>query len=94
VEDRGPGLSPHDAARVFQPFYRSDAARSRRIPGAGLGLAVVARIAQVLHGTAHVATPRTPGCRIEIHLPLAAGAIVNRPLEFPEPIDTRPWTWT
>ena len=38
VADRGTGLTPEEAARVFEPFYRSDPARSRDRGGTGLGL--------------------------------------------------------
>jgi two-component system, OmpR family, sensor histidine kinase MprB len=49
VSDRGPGLAAHDVGRVFDRFYRADAARSA--PGSGLGLAIVADIAGVHDGT-------------------------------------------
>lgn len=40
VADKGPGLSPDDLERVFQPFYRSEAARASGQAGVGLGLSV------------------------------------------------------
>lgn len=40
VADKGPGLSSDDLERVFQPFYRSEAARASGKSGVGLGLAV------------------------------------------------------
>ncbi|MHB1845230.1 MAG: HAMP domain-containing sensor histidine kinase [Deltaproteobacteria bacterium] len=50
VRDRGPGLSPDELPRLFEPFYRPDASRSRAGGGgAGLGLSLVRRIAE-LHG--------------------------------------------
>lgn len=50
VRDRGPGISPHDLAHVFDRFYRSDLARNQ--PGSGLGLAIVADIAAAHGGKA------------------------------------------
>lgn len=47
VVDHGPGISDSDKPRVFERFYRSDAARSA--PGSGLGLAIVRDIARA-HG--------------------------------------------
>lgn len=44
VADNGIGMSQETAAHAFEPFYREDLSRSQRIPGAGLGLAVVKAI--------------------------------------------------
>jgi two-component system sensor histidine kinase MprB len=49
VLDRGPGIDSGDAARVFDRFYRASAARS--LPGSGLGLSIVADVAQAHGGT-------------------------------------------
>lgn len=67
VEDRGPGLAPDEAHRVFERFARSD--RSRTVSGSGLGLAIARSIVE-LHGGAIRAEPVTPhGCRMVIELP-------------------------
>lgn len=50
VTDAGPGLAPADAARVFDRFYRADAARSARTGGNGLGLAIAAGIVRAHSG--------------------------------------------
>ena len=49
VRDEGEGLPPEFADRAFERFSRAD--RSRSVPGAGLGLAIVATIAQAHSGT-------------------------------------------
>ena len=41
VTDTGPGVPPESLARLFDAFYRPDAARTRETGGAGLGLAIV-----------------------------------------------------
>ncbi|MET0236738.1 MAG: HAMP domain-containing sensor histidine kinase [Kibdelosporangium sp.] len=58
VLDRGPGISPAEATRVFDRFHRAEAARS--LPGSGLGLAVVRSVAQA-HGGDVFAEPRPGG---------------------------------
>ena len=49
VADDGPGLTADEAERVFERFYRADPSRRRAHGGTGLGLAVVAALAQA-HG--------------------------------------------
>lgn len=50
VKDRGRGIPPEAISRITEPFYMVDKSRSRAEGGAGLGLALSQRIAQ-LHGT-------------------------------------------
>lgn len=54
VTDHGPGIPDEDLPHIFERFYRAPAARG--MPGAGLGLAIVARIAQANDATAGVRT--------------------------------------
>jgi two-component system sensor histidine kinase/response regulator len=49
VTDNGPGISECEKHKVIQRFYRGDA--SRGTPGVGLGLALVAAVAHLHHGT-------------------------------------------
>ncbi|MBI4194283.1 MAG: heavy metal sensor histidine kinase [Betaproteobacteria bacterium] len=49
VVDRGSGLSPADASRIFDRFYRADPSRARHSGGTGLGLAI-ARSIMRMHG--------------------------------------------
>ena len=46
VSDNGKGIAPDEQKRVFEPFYMTDKARSRKAGGAGLGLALCAEIAK------------------------------------------------
>jgi signal transduction histidine kinase len=71
VADEGPGIAPEEAERVFERFYRADAARSERDGGAGLGLAIARWIVD-LHGGTIRAEPAEPhGCRMVVELPAA-----------------------
>jgi len=71
VVDHGPGLSPEDAERVFERFFRASESRTRAEGGAGLGLAIVAALAEAHGGS--VAVRETPGggATFSLRLPLA-----------------------
>jgi two-component system, OmpR family, sensor histidine kinase MprB len=69
VRDHGPGISPDDAAHVFDRFYRSLSARA--VPGSGLGLAVVREVARGHRGS--VAAENAPGGGAVMRLTLPAG---------------------
>jgi signal transduction histidine kinase len=63
VADKGPGAPAGDLEAIFQPFYRADAARTS--PGSGLGLSLVAAIAE-LHGLECSATDNCPGLKVTL----------------------------
>lgn len=69
VIDTGPGIPDDERDRIFERFYRADAARSSDKAGAGLGLAIVRWIVD-LHGGTVVPRPNTPhGCRMIVSIP-------------------------
>ena len=74
VADRGPGLSAQQAERVFERFYRADAARTRKTGGTGLGLAIVAALSVAHGGTVSVDAQPGQGATFRITLPLAPEA--------------------
>ena len=49
ISDGGPGLSPDELGRVFQPFYRTDVSRNLDKGGVGLGLPIARSTARA-HG--------------------------------------------
>ncbi len=61
VENDGPPVPPEQRERLFDRFYRGDAARSRATESSGLGLAIVKAIMELHGGAAEVACP-APGC--------------------------------
>lgn len=69
VSDDGPGVPPGELSRIFERFYRLDAARST--PGGGLGLSMVSAIAE-LHGLEIVASDNRPGLSIALIAPAPA----------------------
>jgi CheY-like chemotaxis protein len=54
VDDTGPGVPPEARARIFEEFGHVDASDATRFGGAGLGLAVVARLAEAMGGSVSV----------------------------------------
>jgi two-component system OmpR family sensor kinase len=71
VADDGPGLEPDIAARIFERFYRGDPARTRARGGSGLGLSIVAAVAEAHGGSVHVDTAPGAGARFVVDLPRA-----------------------
>jgi two-component system OmpR family sensor kinase len=72
VVDRGPGLTPDQVARVFERFYRADAARSRVAGGSGLGLAIVHAIVLAHGGRVEVLPTPGGGATFRVRLPVVA----------------------
>jgi two-component system osmolarity sensor histidine kinase EnvZ len=69
IADRGPGIAPERIERLMRPFERGDAARSE-VKGAGLGLAIVERIARMHGGSFSLAANPPRGLRAELRLPV------------------------
>lgn len=65
VEDDGPGIPPPLRARVLERGARAD----ERVPGQGIGLAVVAEIVAALGGTIEVAAAALGGAAVSVRLP-------------------------
>jgi signal transduction histidine kinase len=68
VTDSGSGMTPEEAARVFDRFYRGDLGRSTTSGQAGLGLAIVRSIIE-LHGST-IAIDTRPGAGASFHFDL------------------------
>ena len=69
VADEGPGMSQHDASRVFERFYRTDSSRARASGGTGLGLSIVESLVQAHGGFVTLTTTPGQGCRFRVTLP-------------------------
>jgi two-component system sensor histidine kinase MprB len=68
VLDRGPGFEEADTDAVFGRFHRSAAARS--MPGSGLGLSIVAAVAEAHGGGVRADNREGGGARVMMWLPL------------------------
>ena len=71
MEDNGPGVPEEQLPKLFEAFYRGDAARTRPGAGSGLGLAVVKQSMQQMGGSVRAENAPGGGLRIVLQLPLA-----------------------
>lgn len=69
VIDSGPGIDPVHLPRLFERFYRVDAARSRELGGTGLGLAIVKHIMMLHGGSVDVQCPPMGGTVFSLRFP-------------------------
>ncbi len=70
VSDSGIGIPSRDLPRIFERFYRVDAARSRETGGTGLGLAIVKHVVERHGGSVEVASELGRGSTFTIRLPI------------------------
>ncbi|WP_415830891.1 sensor histidine kinase, partial [Janibacter anophelis] len=75
VTDQGPGIPEHEQTRIFERFYRMDAARSRATGGTGLGLSIVKHICANHGGDIQVWSDGAHGSTFTIRLPVAAESL-------------------
>jgi len=82
VTDHGRGIPPAEQERIFERFYRGDAARSRATGGTGLGLAIVKHICANHGGGVSVWSREGQGSTFTIRLPLPEARItISHPVE-------------
>lgn len=72
VADTGPGLTPEQAAHVFERFYRTDDARQRDQGGSGLGLAITHELVRLHGGRIAVESALGAGSTFTFEVPVAA----------------------
>jgi signal transduction histidine kinase len=79
VEDTGMGIAPEDQLRVFERFYQVDKARSRKLGGAGLGLAIAQWIIQLHQGSIAMKSEMGRGSIFRVEIPATTPAVVKHP---------------
>lgn len=75
VSDTGIGIAPEHQGRIFERFYRADAARSRELGGTGLGLSIVKHLVQAFDGAVSVTSQVGRGSTFVVHLPRMPAAV-------------------
>ncbi len=73
VWDTGVGIAQADMSRLFKPFVQIDSSLSRKYEGSGLGLALVARLAELHGGSVAVESEVDKGSRFTVSLPWQVG---------------------
>jgi two-component system sensor histidine kinase MtrB len=87
VRDHGIGMSPAEAARVFDRFWRADPARARTTGGSGLGLSIATEDTKLHNGWLQAWGSNGAGSNFRLTLPLKQGdTITKSPLQL-EPAD-------
>jgi CheY-like chemotaxis protein len=79
VRDTGPGVPLDKQERIFEEFSQADASIARRYGGAGLGLAIVRRLAGAMGG--HVGLDSRPGCGATFYVDLPLPSVAAPALE-------------
>ncbi|WP_286238877.1 ATP-binding protein [Neptuniibacter halophilus] len=72
ISDRGPGVPEAYLEKIFDPFFRTDKARSREVGGFGLGLALCKRQVRLLGGEIRAELNTAGGLDIVLTLPAGA----------------------
>ncbi|MDR3536631.1 MAG: ATP-binding protein [Acetobacteraceae bacterium] len=70
VRDKGPGIPPEMAERVFAPFYRLERSRNRATGGVGLGLTSARAVIRGHGGAIALRNVPSGGLEVEVHLPI------------------------
>jgi signal transduction histidine kinase len=78
VSDTGQGIAPEHLPRVFDRFYRADAARSRGDGGTGLGLAIARSVVEAHGGRIRAESRVGAGSVFTFDLPVAPAAETRR----------------
>lgn len=71
IWDQGIGIASNDMNRLFQPFVQLEHSLTRRYEGAGIGLSIASRLAQLMGGQISVESAPQEGSRFKVTLPLA-----------------------
>lgn len=70
VKDTGIGIDKEDIENVFQPFFRADKNRSKKVKGYGLGLSIVKEVIDRHNGEIDIISQKDLGTEVKIQLPL------------------------
>ncbi|RAX44163.1 two-component sensor histidine kinase [Arthrobacter sp. AQ5-06] len=87
VRDQGIGMTPAEAARVFDRFWRADPARARTTGGSGLGLSIAMEDTKLHNGWLQAWGSKGRGANFRLTIPLRQGEDIDRSPVQLEPED-------
>ena len=87
VRDHGIGMTPTEAARVFDRFWRADPARARTTGGSGLGLSIAMEDTKLHNGWLQAWGNKGSGANFRLTVPLRQGEEIDRSPVQLEPED-------
>ncbi|MCW5807959.1 MAG: HAMP domain-containing histidine kinase [Deltaproteobacteria bacterium] len=91
IEDTGIGIAPEDRAAIFEPFHQSEKGDTRGYGGAGLGLALVARLTDLLGAEVELDSSVGKGSTFRVIVPTAwRGRTTTQLLRPPRPPTLQP----
>ncbi len=71
IEDSGVGIAAEDLPKIFEPFERGTAERTRLVPGTGLGLTIVKMLVSLMGGDVAVRSEPGKGSTFDVRLMLS-----------------------
>ena len=90
VRDTGPGIPEEKRKEIFDPFTQLDTSNTRDHGGTGIGLAITARLVDLLGGHLEMDTEEGAGTTFTVWLPFDGAEQTGRGLQFPADRDALP----
>jgi signal transduction histidine kinase/ligand-binding sensor domain-containing protein/DNA-binding response OmpR family regulator len=85
VKDNGIGISKEELPHIFNRFYQTDAAISRKNEGTGIGLALTKELVELMKGTIEAKSMLNTGSEFNIVIPVSKNAPISKNIQITNP---------